>query len=202
MLDNRLRTVKDILLIPIARQLYRIPPTLISLIGLFLGLGATVMLTQQQYAWAFMLWAFNRIFDGLDGAVARINDKQTDLGGYLDILFDFIIYGAVPIAIVVGQPSQSAFLALAFLLFTFYVNAASWMYLSAILEKRNLANSGSQLTAVKMPVGLIGGTETIMFYSVFILFPGQIVWAFSLMGLLVVITICQRVIWAARALID
>jgi phosphatidylserine synthase len=200
MLDSRFRPLKDILLLPLARQLYHTHPTLISLIGLLFGLLATLMLTRQQYTWAFTFWALNRIFDGLDGAVARINNKQSDLGGYLDILFDFIIYGAIPIAIVVGKPSQATFLALSFLLFTFYINAASWMYLSAILEKRKQVGDSPVLTTVTMPDGLVGGTETILFFSVFILFPGQIVWTFSLMGLLVVVTICQRVIWATRYL--
>jgi hypothetical protein len=33
----------------------------------------------------------NRIFDGLDGIVARIHKKQTKFGGVLDLYIDFIV---------------------------------------------------------------------------------------------------------------
>ena len=201
MLDNRLRSVKDMLLVPLARLLFIIHPTIISVIGLIFGLIAAGMLVQQQYLWAFGFWLLNRLFDGLDGAVARVTYRQSDLGGYLDILFDFVIYGAIPVALVVGTPTEAGYVTLALLLGTFYVNAASWMYLSAILEKRaHGAKQQDELTSVTMPGGIVGGTETILFYSTFILWPGQVPFLFSLMTLLVAITIVQRVIWAGRHL--
>jgi hypothetical protein len=51
-----------------------------------------------------------------------------------------------------------------------------------------------------MPAGLIGGTETIIFYSAFIVFHSVLPWLFGLMGLLVVVTILQRLLWAIRHL--
>ena len=38
-----------------------------------------------------------RICDGLDGAVAK-QTKQTDFGGFLDIVLDFAFYGMIPLA--------------------------------------------------------------------------------------------------------
>ena len=38
-----------------------------------------------------ILWNLNRIFDGLDGVVARIHKKQTKFGGILDLYIDFIV---------------------------------------------------------------------------------------------------------------
>lgn len=73
------------------------------------------------------------------------------------------------------------------------------MYLAAILEKRNLSR-GDKLTTITMPTGIIGGTETILFYTVFIFFPAHLVWLFSLMGLLILVTILQRLAWAYRHL--
>lgn len=48
---------------------------------------------------------------------------------------DFTVYSVVPICIAYGEPSDSRWLIVSFLLGTYFVNAASWMYLSAILEK-------------------------------------------------------------------
>lgn len=201
MLDGYLRSAKDTLLLPLARRLNGIHPTVISLVGLAVGLATAVLLTQQQVGWGLAGWLLNRILDGLDGAVARTGRQQSDLGGYLDILFDFGVYAAIPLALAVSVPAPINLLAAAFLLSTFYVNSASWLYLSAILEKRRrgAANSG-ELTTVTMPAGVIGGAETVIFYSAFILWPAQMAWLFALMGLLVIVTIVQRVVWAARFL--
>ena len=46
----------------------------------------------------------SRIGDGLDGAVAKIAGK-TDLGGYLDIVLDFLFYGVIPIGFVLADPA-------------------------------------------------------------------------------------------------
>ena len=136
MLDNHLRSTKEMILQPVARLLNSIHPILITFVALGFGLVAGIFLVQQEYVWALVFWAINRFLDGLDGTVARISNRQTDLGGYLDILFDFVIYAVVPVTLVIGAPSEVKYLSLAFLLTTFYINAASWMYLSAILEKR------------------------------------------------------------------
>ena len=47
-----------------------------------------------------------------------------------------------------------------------------------------------------MPTGLVSGTETILMYSLFFMMPEQIAILFSIMSILVGLTICQRLIWA------
>lgn len=91
--------------------------------------------------------------------------------------------------------------ALSFLLGTYFVNAASLFMLSGILEKRNLgASATGEKTTLTMPVGLIEGTETIVFYSLFILLPQQLTTLFVIFGSLVSITILHRLWWAYRNL--
>jgi hypothetical protein len=110
-----------------------------------------------------------------------------------------VIYASLPIGLVFGSPSNGRYLALAFLLGSFYVNTASWMYLAAILEKRIAHNPNTQTTIV-MPAGIIGGFETIIAYGIFLLFPSYITILFSIFGILVSITIIQRLIWAKHIL--
>lgn len=199
MFDKTMRQAKDRAFTPLAHRLLVVPPWLFSVLGLLAGLAAAVALWQQQYAAGFALWFLNRVFDGLDGAVARARNRQSDFGGYLDIVVDFVVYAAIPVGLALGVGGTAVTLSLIFLLCTYYVNAASWMYLAAILEKRYLAHS-DRLTTITMPAGIIGGTETILFYTAFILFPAYLVWLFSLMALLIVVTIVQRLVWAARHL--
>lgn len=196
MFDEKMRLVKDTAFNPLAQRVQIVPPWLLSVCGLVVGIATAVALWQQQYAVGFGLWFLNRVFDGLDGAVARQQHMQSDFGGYLDIVFDFVVYAIVPVGLAAGVADTAVTASLIFLLCTFYVNAASWMYLSAILEKRRVQDR--RITTVNMPPGLIGGTETILFFTAFIFFPSYLVWLFCLMGLLVVVTIGQRLLWAAR----
>lgn len=203
MFDNSARELKEILLAPVAAPLARLHPNVITAVSFTLGLLCAALAWQQYYWLSALFWLLNRITDGLDGTMARVHNKQTDLGGYIDILADFSIYALVPIALVLADPTLSHFYALIFLLGTFYVNAASWMYLSSILEKRKHgAQANHEKTSVTMPPALVGGLETMLIYAAFILWYTQIAWLFAAMGLLVLASVGQRLIWAIRTLRD
>ncbi len=203
MFDTQMRRVKDAVFRPLGRVFGRFSPTSLTLFALLLGVGTAVSLYFQLYLAAFFGWFFNRAFDALDGVVARQHGRQSDFGGYLDILADFAVYALIPVGLVLGRPSPAGFILLAVLLASYYVNAASWMYLAAILEKRAVgAAARGEQTAVTMPAGLIGGTETIIFYGLFILFPGWYLWLFGLLAGLVALTVGQRLVWAHRHLRD
>lgn len=202
MFDTPLRKFKDQVGAPLARSLSRVHPIVITAFALIAGLLAAWFAFTQSYSAAFGFWILNRVLDGLDGLMARMHDKQSDFGGYVDILTDFIVYAALPIGLAAGSPTMEHYLALIFLLAVFYVNTASWMYLAAILEKRAAhnadpsINSGQAPTTIVMPAGLIGGFETIIAYGIFLLFPTYITILFSIFAALVLITILQRLIWA------
>ncbi len=202
MIDKALRVPKEEVLTPIAlRFFHHVHPTTLTLFAFGVGIAASVAVWQQAYSVGVGLWAANRVLDGLDGTVARVHHKQSELGGYLDILLDTAIYALIPAAIVLGAPSQAGGLSLLFLLISFYINAASWMYLAALLEKRSLgALAHGELTTITMPSGLVEGFETVLFFTLFLLLPAAHVLLFVVMGLLVYTTIVQRFIWAARHL--
>jgi phosphatidylglycerophosphate synthase len=199
MFDEPLRRFKDRIGRPLANLLSGISPTAISMLALVVGLLASFAAYENQYVAALGLWILNRILDGLDGLVARLHNKQSDFGGYVDILTDFVTYAALPIGLVAGSPSSERYLALTFMLASFYVNTASWMYLAAILEKRAAHDPNTQTTIV-MPKGLVGGFESIIAYSIFILFPAYTTVLFSIFSALVFITTFQRLIWAKHNL--
>ncbi len=202
MIDKQLRSPKESVLTPIAlRPLRAIHPTAITLIAFGFGLAAAVAAWQQLYILALVLWLLNRVLDGLDGTVARLHQKQSDLGGYLDIVLDMVVYTAVPLGLALGINTLETYLALAFLFGCFYVNSATWMYLAALLEKRHQgAATQGEKTTVTMPGGLIEGTETIIFYCLFLLLPAVAAPLFGIMGILVLVTAGQRVVWSIRNL--
>lgn len=153
------------------------------------------------YRTALGLWLLNRLLDGLDGLAAREHGRATDFGGYLDIMADFAVYAAVPIGLYLSRPGAQNGLSLILMLGSFYVNAASWMYLSAILEKRDAgAGARGEVTSVTLPPGMIGGTETILFYAAFLIWPDHMRELFMLMAGLVLVGVGQRLGWAQRNL--
>lgn len=135
--DRHLRHLKEVSLIPLARIIGKwFSPTQLTIIGFIFGLLSCLFVIRRYYFIGNVLWLINRLFDGIDGVVARITNRQSDFGGYIDIVCDFIVYSLIPISLVYADPSDLSYLIVALLEGTFFVNAASQMYLSSILEKR------------------------------------------------------------------
>jgi phosphatidylglycerophosphate synthase len=198
MKDALLREQKDRVLRPLVEQfLGNVSPNLLSYIAVVPGILAAVAVVSEYYWLGLFLWLLNRLMDGIDGLAARVQDTKSDLGGYLDLLLDFVVYLAVPIAFVLVAPSTALLWALAFLLGSYQINTLSWTLLSSIIEKRQQSESG-RLTSIEMPPGLIEGAETVLIYSLFFILPQYAFWLFLLMGILVFFTAGQRIVWAYR----
>ncbi|MEO1058859.1 MAG: hypothetical protein AAFY28_18285, partial [Actinomycetota bacterium] len=123
-------------------------------------------------------------------------DRTSDFGGLLDVVGDTVGYAAIPLGIAVGIDSRAAWVVVAVLLATFYINAISWTYLSALLEKRS--RDVSTPTSVVMPRGLIEGTETIVIFAIALALPATATWILGAMAVLVAVTALERVIVARR----
>ncbi len=202
MFDPYLRPVKDASLAPLARAVGgAVSPTAITMVAFAAGLGAALAAYAGMPLAALALWIVNRILDGLDGAYARMYRRDSSFGGYLDIVLDFIVYAAIPIGIAAHARQEALTFAALLLVASFYVNAASWMYLAALLEQRQQgAAVRGEATAVTMPPGLIGGTETVAFYIAFFVWPVYQRPLFHVMAALVLLTAIGRLFWAKRRL--
>ncbi len=202
MFDDVLRALKDRLLHPVALAVGRVvSPNVLTWLAAVVGVGAAVAAAQRHYSLALVCWLANRVLDGLDGSVARATGQQTDFGGYLDIVLDFVVYAAVPLGLVHGSGDRAVAVAGVALVGSFLVNGASWMYLAAILERRGqgVASTGER-TSVTMPPGVVAGAETVVFFTLFLLFPAHLVWLFLVMTAGVMINVVQRLAWAHRRL--
>ncbi len=202
MLDSIARPLKNRLLYPIASRLAtRVHPGVITLASALFGLLAAVAVSEGRFGLGLLGWALNRILDGLDGAVARAGKRQSDLGGYIDIIADFTVYAAIPIGVAIHFATAASWLATSVMLATFYVNSASWMYLSALLEKRSAgAGETNEETSITMPDALVGGTETLLIYSSFLALPAFASRIFWITSILTALSILQRMAWAFRFL--
>jgi phosphatidylglycerophosphate synthase len=184
MFDRRLRSVSARVFDPLAAGRLGVgDPMAIGAVGLALGLGAAA-LAAVELAWpALVLWIANRVADGLDGAVARARGRVSDAGGYADICADVLVYAAIPLGVAVGRDDRATWIAAAALLAAFYVNTISWTYLAALLERRALGSSASgEPTSITMPVGLVEGAETIIWFTLLLAVPGLAPWWMATMA--------------------
>ena len=146
-----------------------VPANAVTVAGLVIGLGAAVAIALGSPLAGLGLILTSRLCDGLDGAIAK-RTRPTDLGGYLDIVFDFVFYGAIPLAFAVLDQTQNA-LPAAVLLLTFYANGASFLAYAILAEKREITTQVRGKKTFFFTTGLAEASETIIAFCLFCLFP-------------------------------
>ena len=196
MFDAALRPLVDRLLDPVGRGLATlgVSANQISVVGFVFGIGAVAAVASGASAAALALFAANRLCDGLDGAVARANGP-TDLGGFLDITLDFIIYSAIVFAFALADPGNAT--AAAFLIFSFVGTGTSFLAFAITAQKRDISTDIRGKKSFFYLGGLTEGLETIIFLVAVIIMPsffGPLAWGF---GALCWITTATRIYYAA-----
>lgn len=168
----------------------------LTAVGLAVGVGACVAAACGNWYLALLLWLANRTLDGLDGPLARRTGRASELGGLLDFVADFIVYSGFVVGVAIAEPS--ARLACVVLLATYLVNNVALLSFSSLVERLRLGFGDER--SLRFTGGLAEGTETIIVYTLFCLFPqvaAEIAWAFA--GV-VALTALQRVVLAIRVL--
>ncbi|KDM91578.1 CDP-alcohol phosphatidyltransferase family protein [Photobacterium galatheae] len=165
----------------------------ITVAGFIIGLLTLPALIYNHYLLALFFIVLNRIFDGLDGALAR-RRGITDCGGFLDITLDFLFYSLVPFGFVLAQPEQNA-VAGAFLIFAFVGTGSSFLAFAIMAGKRQIDNPVYQHKSLFYLGGLTEGTETIACFVLFCLLPEHFAFIAWIFGTLCWVTTATR-LWA------
>src|SRR5262245_20755769 len=105
MLDRAARRLIDPVLDQLAAgaQRQRLTANQITVAGFASGLAGMAVIALQAYDVGLVFLLANRLSDGVDGVLAR-RTGSTDLGGYLDIVLDFIIYSGAAFAFALARP--------------------------------------------------------------------------------------------------
>jgi phosphatidylglycerophosphate synthase len=201
MFDAKLRPLIDPTLNRAGQALARMGITAnqLTFAGLALGLGGAVAIASGALMLGLGLIAANRVFDGLDGAVARVRGPS-DLGGYCDIVADFAFYVAVPLGFGVLSPANT--LPALVLVASFVLTGVSFLAFAAIAAKRGAETRAHGRKSFFYSTGLAEGAETIAVFIAMCLFPawfGIIAYAYA--GLCV-LTVVQRSALAAAMFRD
>jgi phosphatidylglycerophosphate synthase len=198
-LDRAARRLIDPVLdrLAVAAQQRGFSANQITVAGFACGLAAMAAIALQSYALGLLLLLVNRLADGVDGALAK-RVGATDLGGYLDIVLDFIIYSGAAFALAVAQPEHA--LAAAFLIFSFMGTGSSFLAFAIFAAKRRLDGEAATNKGFYYLGGITEGTETILLFVTVLLFPGWFPAAACVYGTLCWVTTIGRIGAAVRRL--
>lgn len=202
MFDARLRPLIDPPINALGRFLASkgVTANQITGFGLFLGLVAAAAIAFEAYWAGLVLLLTSRVMDGLDGAVARAS-KKTDLGGYLDIVFDFIFYGAIPLSFAFANPEANA-VAAAVLLMAFYANGASFLAYAIMAEKRDISTESHGSKSLYFTGGLAEAAETFAIFAAFCLFPAWFAYLAYGFAAVTAVTTISRILLAVQVFGD
>lgn len=196
MLDGVMRRVIDPPLAAVASNLAKVGVGADAMTGFSLacGLLCAGSIAGGNFGLALLFLALGRIGDGLDGAIARVT-TPTDRGGFIDIVGDFVFYGAVPLAFAWFAPQENA-LAAAWLLFTFYVNGATFLAYAAVAARRRMEANSRGSKTIYFTAGLAEGTETIAAFGLMMILPALFPEIAVVFGVLCLLTAGGRVMLA------
>ena len=135
MLDLRGRNRIAPLLDPIAAGLakIRLTPTAVTLLGLAVTVGGSVLIANEEFFWGSIVAGFGGFLDALDGPLARLQGRASNRGAFIDTMSDRFGEISVFTALAFARRSDATalilcLLGLAFSLLTPYVRAKaeSW----------------------------------------------------------------------------
>ena len=160
---------------------YHFLPNQITLFSFTLGLICFILLSLGMIYTALLFFLLNRFFDGVDGALARLKEP-TDLGGFYDIISDFLIYSLLPFGFILFDNNN--FLSMSLLLSSFIGTCSTFLTTAWLFEKRKIKIEQLSKKSFFYSEGIIEGTETIVFFILMFVFfevASFIAWIFALL---------------------
>ena len=197
MFDHQLQKFTQKPLNVMAKMFLKIfKPNQMTIFGFIIGIFMCILVFLQFYFSALIFLTINRLCDGLDGSMARLS-TPTPLGGYLDIVSDFIIYSGFVLAFGLSNSDYATVSIVLLFLYigtgtTFLAKAAIQSQLINIYERTELNEEIPK--SFYFSSGLIEGTETILFMVLCLLLPNFYIYLSILFGILCLITFISRVI--------
>lgn len=161
----------------------------VTLAGFGVGLCSVALLAGGWYLPALACLLLNRLADGLDGELARLQGT-TEAGALLDITLDFLFYGLFPLGFALADPAANA-LPAAILVVSFIGTGSSFLAFSVFAAKYRLKHPDFPWKGLYYLNGLMEGSETVLFFILMCLLPdwfGQIAMVFAALCLLTTVS--------------
>jgi len=169
----------------------------ISFLGFFFGLFCFYFTVNSLFINAMIFLFLNRFCDGLDGAIAR-QKGETDIGAFYDIILDFLFYSLFPIAFIFVNLNNSY--SICFLLLSFVATQTTFLASAWFIEKNKISISNGQNKSFFYSEGITEGFETIICFTLMLLFHEFVNYIAYIFGMLCWITFFTRVIFIKKIL--
>ena len=194
MLDKKINNFLHPLLFRIAKLIdkLKISANFITLLSFVSGLTCFFNIIGSNFIFALIFFFFNRLFDGLDGAVARING-QSDLGAFYDIISDFFFYALFPIGFIFHNLENSY--SICFLLLSFVSTQTTFLASAWIFEKNKSKILLENKKSFFYIGGLTEGFETIVCFILMLIFNDLVYIIAYIFGTLCFLTALFRIFY-------
>lgn len=188
-----------------------ITPDRLTMAGLVIGLSSAALAASQFWALAVVAWLASRVLDGLDGTLARRrlaaasaprSTTASEAGGFLDIVADFVVYGATVLGVAVGATTAFGAPWWPFLvvLFAYYINGAAFLAFSSIAERTGRSLSDDDNRSLFFLGRIAEGGETVFVHTLWLVLP-FIAWQIAIgWSIVVLVSAAQRMIVGYRLL--
>ncbi len=193
-----------------------ITPDRLTMVGLAVGLASAAFAAMQWWPLALVAWLVSRLFDGLDGTLARRRRAKaqessaagdrvsgtSEAGGFFDIVADFVVYGATVLGVAIGAAAAFSAPWWPFLLvmFSYYLNGAAFLAFSSVAERTGRLKPDTDNRSLFFLGRIAEGGETILVHSLWLVLP-FIAWQIALVwSVFVLASAIQRMIVGYRLL--
>ena len=172
MLDAKVTPLIKPLLKPLIKALdsKSVTPNQVTLIGFVVGILAFPFIILNWWNMALGCIILNRVLDGIDGELARYQRSSSSAGGFLDICLDFLFYASIPLAFGIADPAEWGIPAMV-LLATFIGTGSSFLAFAIAAEKFQIDRPQFANKSFYYMQGLTEGTETILVFLAFCIWP-------------------------------
>ena len=172
MLDAKVTPLIKPLLKPLIKALdsKSVTPNQVTLVGFVVGILAFPFIILNWWNIALGCIILNRVLDGIDGELARYQCSSSSAGGFLDICLDFLFYASIPLAFGIADPAEWGIPAMV-LLATFIGTGSSFLAFAIAAEKFQIDRPQFANKSFYYMQGLTEGTETILVFLAFCIWP-------------------------------
>ncbi len=169
----------------------------VTVAGFVLAVAGAAVVGSGRPLVGMALWLQSRLFDAIDGAVARQTDGKAGFGGFLDLTLDMLAYSLMATAFARIHPEDPTVWLLVLVGYVGCITTTA--VLSSILEQRRVLIPAND-RSLQFTAGFAEAGETTIVYLLLAVLPGWAAWIATGWVLLLFATVLQRIVIARRLL--
>jgi len=185
MIDTKLRRSVQPVFDSLGKGLVKVglSPDGITIMAFIIGICAALTLGLGYSLIAIILLWTSGLLDVLDGTVARLKGQSSQVGAYLDLIFDRVVEGSMILGFYGWMPE----LGWALLLF---MVGSMFNFTTFLVAASLFDNQGNK--SMHYDVGLVERTETFIFFTLMILFPSYAFILLMVFNIIMILTGMRR----------